>query len=43
MHERSVEIFTEKKNALENGDEKVARQIGEGHDLMSILCKWLFL
>ena len=37
MHRRSVEIFEEKKRALEKGDEAVMHQIGEGKDIMSIL------
>ena len=37
MHDRSVEIFEEKKAALARGDEAVSRQIGEGKDIMSIL------
>lgn len=37
MHEISVEIYHEKKRALEEGDEAVVRQIGQGKDLLSIL------
>lgn len=37
MHTRSVEIVTEKKVALSRGDEALARQVGEGKDVMSIL------
>ncbi len=39
IYRRSVEIYEEKKRALEEGDEKVTRQIGEGKDIMSILSK----
>ncbi|TBU37650.1 hypothetical protein BD309DRAFT_599912, partial [Dichomitus squalens] len=39
MHERSLEIFQLKKQALEQGDEAVAHQVGEGKDIMSILLK----
>ncbi|TFK86201.1 cytochrome P450 [Polyporus arcularius HHB13444] len=39
IHRRSVEIYEEKKRALEEGDEKVTRQIGEGKDIMSILMR----
>ncbi|RPD61500.1 cytochrome P450 [Lentinus tigrinus ALCF2SS1-6] len=39
MHQRSVEIYEQKKRALEEGDEKVTRQIGEGKDIMSILMR----
>ena len=35
---RSEEIYASKKQAFEQGDEAVAQQIGEGKDLMSILC-----
>lgn len=41
MHEISVEIYHEKKRALEEGDEAVVRQIGQGKDLLSILCEYL--
>ena len=37
MWRRSTEIYHAKKLALEQGDEAVTRQIGEGKDLMSIL------
>ncbi|RPD54880.1 cytochrome P450 [Lentinus tigrinus ALCF2SS1-7] len=37
MWRRSEEIYESKKHALEQGDEAVAQQIGEGKDLMSIL------
>ena len=35
---RTREIFAEKKAAVERGDEVLMQQIGEGKDLMSILC-----
>lgn len=37
MHRRSIDIYKEKKRALEQGDEAVTRQIGAGKDIMSIL------
>ena len=37
MHARSVAIFDAKKAALARGDADVARQVGEGRDIMSIL------
>ncbi|KAI0718774.1 cytochrome P450 [Cerioporus squamosus] len=37
MWRRSVEIYESKKLAIEQGDEAVSQQIGEGKDLMSIL------
>lgn len=37
MHRRSIEIYREKVRALELGDEAVAKQVGEGKDIMSIL------
>ncbi|KAI0651533.1 cytochrome P450 [Trametes meyenii] len=39
MHERSVLIFNEKKEALARGDDAVKHQIGEGRDIMSILLR----
>ncbi len=39
MHERSVEIYQEKKRMLEQGDEALKDKVGEGKDLMSILRK----
>lgn len=43
MHELSIEIYNEKKRALEEGDEAVVRQIGQGKDLLSILCRCICL
>ena len=37
INNTAVEIFEEKKKALEEGDEAVTRQIGRGNDIMSIL------
>ena len=37
MHERSAQIFKDKKAALESGDDAIKNQIGEGRDIMSIL------
>ena len=39
IHETAVEIVNSKKRALEDGDEAVARQIGEGKDILSILSR----
>lgn len=39
MSETSGDIYREKLSALNNGDESVLRQMGEGKDVMSILCK----
>lgn len=41
MHERSVQIFNDKKAALASGDETIKHQIGEGRDVMSILREFL--
>ena len=38
MWREATNIYRAKKNALEQGDEAVAREIGEGKDLLSILC-----
>ncbi|KIK05288.1 hypothetical protein K443DRAFT_3951 [Laccaria amethystina LaAM-08-1] len=39
MHKTSLEIFESKKKALLDGDDVVARQIGEGKDIMSMLMR----
>ncbi|KAI1794335.1 cytochrome P450 [Ganoderma leucocontextum] len=39
IHRRSIEIYREKVRALNLGDEAVARQVGEGKDIMSILMR----
>ncbi|KAE9391071.1 cytochrome P450 [Gymnopus androsaceus JB14] len=39
MHEFSVKVYEEKKRALEEGDEAVTRQLGQGKDILSILMK----
>ena len=39
IHNTAVEIINSKKRALEDGDEAVARQIGQGKDILSILSK----
>ncbi|KAE9385219.1 cytochrome P450 [Gymnopus androsaceus JB14] len=38
-HEFSVKVYEEKKRALEEGDEAVMRQLGQGKDILSILMK----
>lgn len=38
LHGRSVAIFTEKRAALAKGDDTLNGEIGEGRDIMSILC-----
>ena len=38
MHRRATEIYREKKALLDTGDEALTLQVGEGKDLMSILC-----
>jgi len=37
MHKTSLEIFESEKKALMDGDDVVARQIGQGKDIMSML------
>ncbi|KAF8199596.1 cytochrome P450 [Pholiota molesta] len=39
LHNTSVEILQSKKKALEEGDEAVSRQIGQGKDILSILMR----
>lgn len=38
MAQRSLEIINEKKMALLKGDDVMREKVGEGKDLMSILC-----
>ena len=39
IHNTAIEIINSKKRALEDGDEAVARQIGQGKDILSILSR----
>jgi hypothetical protein len=39
IHETSLEIYAEKKQALADGDEAVAEKYGQGKDIMSILMR----
>ena len=39
MDTEANHIYQHKKNALEAGEESVVRQVGEGKDIMSILCE----
>lgn len=39
MHNSSVEILRLKEQALNEGDKATMAQVGEGKDIMSILCK----
>ena len=39
IHNTAVEIVTSKKRALEDGDKAVARQMGQGKDILSILSR----
>lgn len=41
MADTSIDIFRQKVDALRQGDEAVAQQVGEGKDVMSILRKSL--
>lgn len=43
LHETSIEILEKKKKALTKGDEAISKQIGEGKDILSILCASIFL
>lgn len=40
LESQSREIFHAKKAALAQGEDAVVRQVGEGKDIMSILCKF---
>ena len=39
FHNTAVEIVNSKKQALKDGDEAVARQIGQGNDILGILSR----
>ena len=39
MHNTAIEIINSKKRALEDGNEAVARQIGQGKDILGILSR----
>ncbi|KAI0628770.1 cytochrome P450 [Trametes polyzona] len=39
IHERSTEIYNEKKKALEAGDEALKHQVSEGKDIISVLLR----
>lgn len=43
MEGTSMEIFEQKVSALKQGDEMILRQVGEGKDVMSILCQCICL
>ena len=42
MHNTAIDILESKKRVLREGDEAFARQVGQGKDIMSILCVYLF-
>lgn len=37
MHNTSVRIFNQKKEALRKGEDAVVQQVGRGKDIMSVL------
>lgn len=39
IHSQATIVFEDKKAALNAGDEALTKRIGEGKDLMSILCE----
>ena len=41
LHEMATEVLESKRSALAKGDVAVAEQVGQGKDLMSILCEWV--
>jgi hypothetical protein len=43
LHKMASEVFTDKKRALSQGGEAVTRQVGEGKDIMSVLCMYRLL
>jgi hypothetical protein len=38
MEDTSVQVLEEKKNAIAQGDDVVLQQVGQGKDLLSVLC-----
>ena len=43
LYAQSKAIIDGKKAALESGDEALLQQVGEGKDIMSILCAYVIL
>jgi hypothetical protein len=43
IQKTAVQIINSKKRALKDGDEAVARQIGQGKDILSILSRGFLL
>ena len=41
MDSESRKIYNAKKSALEAGDDTILHQVGEGKDIMSILCTFV--
>lgn len=41
MHNASLEILRQKEQILNEGDEAAMAQVGEGKDIMSVLCKYI--
>ena len=39
LHEMAYDVVESKRSALAKGDAAVSEQIGQGKDLMSILCE----
>lgn len=40
MDNTSNSIYAQKKDALAKGDEAVVRQVGQGKDIISVLCEF---
>lgn len=43
LHSQAAEIFHDKKAALQGGDEGLVQKVGEGKDIMSILCELIYI
>ena len=43
IHSESIEILRDKRTAIQSGDQAMIDKVGEGKDIMSILCKLLQL
>ena len=41
INAEAFKIYEDRKKALQEGDEAVSKQVGNGKDIMSVLCKCL--
>lgn len=43
VHTEAVNIFEDRKKALQEGDDSMSKQVGNGKDIMSVLCEYFKL